>query len=202
MDGPPGPGWWRASDGRWYPPETHPEASKRPGWFRASDGNWYPPGTTPRKPCISTLQAVALGLGCLSFFLLFVTAFNEQIAATECEGHCLTVFEQGEVLSLAIAAAPCFAGLVLAARALRRSARGDRSLNALGFVIGGGFVVGTFIYLGSWLAIVDSNTWNGTPVSTSRASLDFGLSLTVGLIFGVLFPSRGWRLKRKSSGGK
>jgi hypothetical protein len=24
-DIPPDPGWWRASDGNWYPPETHPQ---------------------------------------------------------------------------------------------------------------------------------------------------------------------------------
>ena len=24
--GPPGPGWWRASDEKWYPPELHPDA--------------------------------------------------------------------------------------------------------------------------------------------------------------------------------
>lgn len=48
-----GPGWWRASDGRWYPPETHPNyrrpstQSPGPGWWIASDGNWYPPETHP-----------------------------------------------------------------------------------------------------------------------------------------------------------
>ena len=24
-----GPAWWRASDGRWYPPESHPDAGNR-----------------------------------------------------------------------------------------------------------------------------------------------------------------------------
>ena len=27
-DKPEGPGWWIASDGKWYPPELHPEASE------------------------------------------------------------------------------------------------------------------------------------------------------------------------------
>jgi hypothetical protein len=59
-----GPGWWMASDGRWYAPETHP--SVRPvaappgsavggrqsppgpsGWWIASDWRWYPPETHP-----------------------------------------------------------------------------------------------------------------------------------------------------------
>ncbi len=44
----PGPGWWLASDGNWYPPETHPDgAPAGPGWWLASDGNWYPPETHP-----------------------------------------------------------------------------------------------------------------------------------------------------------
>lgn len=29
-DVPPGPGWWIASDGRWYPPEAHPSAAPSP----------------------------------------------------------------------------------------------------------------------------------------------------------------------------
>lgn len=43
-----GPGWWRATDGRWYPPETHPYYESQPppeqreGWWLARDGYWYP----------------------------------------------------------------------------------------------------------------------------------------------------------------
>lgn len=76
LERPQGPGWWLASDGRWYPPETRttpepaappaapsaaevPEApaaesvappaggAPAPGWWQASDGNWYPPETRP-----------------------------------------------------------------------------------------------------------------------------------------------------------
>jgi hypothetical protein len=47
-----GPRWWIASDGLWYPPETHPEAQAaaapaESGWWIASDGLWYPPETLP-----------------------------------------------------------------------------------------------------------------------------------------------------------
>ena len=46
--GSPPPGWWLASDGNWYPPETNPHRSApSPGWWLASDGNWYPPETNP-----------------------------------------------------------------------------------------------------------------------------------------------------------
>lgn len=59
-----GPGWWVASDGRWYPPADAPPTGPQPadpqpadavapdpaaptpttpGWWLASDGNWYPP---------------------------------------------------------------------------------------------------------------------------------------------------------------
>ncbi len=62
----PTPGWWLASDGRWYPPEaaqgnaaggTSPTPPA--GWWLASDGRWYPPeaaqgnaagGTSPTPP--------------------------------------------------------------------------------------------------------------------------------------------------------
>src|SRR5690606_9680293 len=38
-EAPGGPGWWEASDGRWYPPQSHPDA-------RAAAGPWTqpPPG--------------------------------------------------------------------------------------------------------------------------------------------------------------
>lgn len=40
-------GWWRAKDGRWYPPETHPAVARGPvappkGWRRRPDGTWGP----------------------------------------------------------------------------------------------------------------------------------------------------------------
>src|ERR1035438_7535311 len=57
-----GPGWWLASDGKWYPPQPEvapppplapipptpivlgaAAAPQGPGWWQASDGNWYPP---------------------------------------------------------------------------------------------------------------------------------------------------------------
>ena len=53
---PQGPGWWQATDGQWYPPETHPEhrtsgaepaPNPGPGWWMAADGNLYPPETHP-----------------------------------------------------------------------------------------------------------------------------------------------------------
>ena len=62
MSDTPQGGWWKASDGKWYPPETHPDqagyvgadwsgesvgAAPAAGWWQASDGNWYPPDSVP-----------------------------------------------------------------------------------------------------------------------------------------------------------
>ena len=51
-----GPGWWQASDGKWYapqppvqvqpaapPPPLGADAPQGPGWYQASDGRFYPP---------------------------------------------------------------------------------------------------------------------------------------------------------------
>lgn len=52
-----GPGWWKASDGKWYPPETHPSTqTEHPeGWWLASDGNWYPPESRPEPQADPTV---------------------------------------------------------------------------------------------------------------------------------------------------
>jgi len=53
------PGWWLASDGKWYPPQLRDTVKDRlvspsgadesggPGWWLASDGKWYPPALHP-----------------------------------------------------------------------------------------------------------------------------------------------------------
>lgn len=64
-----GPGWWVATDGKWYPPEQAPSQAPAPaptpataapaaapgqppapGWWLASDGNWYPPAGPAPSP--------------------------------------------------------------------------------------------------------------------------------------------------------
>jgi hypothetical protein len=54
-----GAGWWLASDGRWYPPDLHPDETTRVqnqqgamfprgrDWWLAADGRWYPPELHP-----------------------------------------------------------------------------------------------------------------------------------------------------------
>ena len=79
-DTPQGPGWWQASDGRWYPPEQAPGATPAPapdagaalgpapsplgpGWWQASDGQWYAPEQAPgaAPPSASSTAATAQG---------------------------------------------------------------------------------------------------------------------------------------------
>ena len=53
-----GPGWFLATDGKWYPPERHPnyaapapppppDSAPGPGFWMATDGQWYPPERHP-----------------------------------------------------------------------------------------------------------------------------------------------------------
>jgi hypothetical protein len=44
-----GPGWWQASDGKWYPPKEA-ESPPAPGWWLAADGKWYPPKESDEPP--------------------------------------------------------------------------------------------------------------------------------------------------------
>lgn len=39
---PPGPSWWMAADGRWYPPQAPPAVPMPgPAWVQGPDGQWY-----------------------------------------------------------------------------------------------------------------------------------------------------------------
>lgn len=92
-----GSDWWRASDGRWYPPQSRaptppppPPSSDvqiAPDWWLASDGRWYPPRTeqvasapirvvmqssaapTVSKGLSGTLQGFLWAIGALSIAL-------------------------------------------------------------------------------------------------------------------------------------
>lgn len=54
----PAPGWWLATDGRWYPPEQYPGVGPYPGvtahgWWQATDGQWYPWAQHPAAGTVS-----------------------------------------------------------------------------------------------------------------------------------------------------
>ncbi len=45
-----GPGWWQASDGKWYPPEQAPSAQPQPQGFGAPGGPGAQPGASGSEP--------------------------------------------------------------------------------------------------------------------------------------------------------
>lgn len=49
-DTPQGPGWWKASDDKWYPPESHPEYQAPAGESAAPEPAPTPPGEGPTAP--------------------------------------------------------------------------------------------------------------------------------------------------------
>ncbi len=95
-DSPSGPGWWQASDDRWYPPETHPDY-RPPEPQRPTPGlatfappksdQRYPTPTAP-PPAVqgrSTTRVLVLIFGAVFLLLaggcgLFVYNFRDEIA--------------------------------------------------------------------------------------------------------------------------
>jgi uncharacterized RDD family membrane protein YckC len=68
---PPGPGYWKASDGEWYPPELHPSRGGAAiGQGQYSTG--YRPGILPAGTRLSSL-AKRFGGSLLSLLLVIVT---------------------------------------------------------------------------------------------------------------------------------
>lgn len=76
-----GPGWWQASDGKWYPPESHPDAAPHvppppaapmipPAHAPSPQIATSPVPNDPRKPWWRRWWAIALGV----LILLFVIA--------------------------------------------------------------------------------------------------------------------------------
>src|SRR5688572_19051181 len=49
-DASPGPGWWRASDGQWYPPHLHPDAHSAVATDVAPGALHAQPQTAPFQP--------------------------------------------------------------------------------------------------------------------------------------------------------
>ena len=58
-----GPGWWRASDGRWYPPEQHPHYQPPHPPQEAPPRYHYPPPAP--SPGVNGLAVASLVLGIL-----------------------------------------------------------------------------------------------------------------------------------------
>ena len=58
-----GPGWWQASDGRWYPPESHPGYAPHPPYPPHQPPAYQPPAQQPHQPHYGPLGAPPLGSG-------------------------------------------------------------------------------------------------------------------------------------------
>jgi hypothetical protein len=83
-----GPGWWLASDGKWYPPELHPAYRPPPPplWTDARD---VPPPVPPKPAAGRKRTALALSLlvggavcGVAGLVLFFVTGFAGLLGST------------------------------------------------------------------------------------------------------------------------
>ena len=77
---PPGPGWWLASDGRWYPPESAPQAQSaqaQPAQWQPTQGQpvqpWQPPAPTPGKSGKGCLIALAI-VGAIGLVIVVLIA--------------------------------------------------------------------------------------------------------------------------------
>ena len=70
-----GPGWWWASDGKWYPPETFPGRTQ--GWWIGFDGNWHPPNPGPQRTKQEKIvaQFAATYVVVYGFLVLLLIAF-------------------------------------------------------------------------------------------------------------------------------
>jgi hypothetical protein len=53
-----GPGWWQASDGKWYPPEQHPDARAAAATAVAAATTGRGPIGRPRKPWLTILVTI------------------------------------------------------------------------------------------------------------------------------------------------
>jgi hypothetical protein len=68
---PPGPGWWLASDGRWYPPESAPQAQQPP----PQQPPWQPPPQAAKKSgkgCLVALGIVGVVMLLIAGLFFFV----------------------------------------------------------------------------------------------------------------------------------
>jgi hypothetical protein len=57
----PGPGWWQASDGRWYPPESHPSVLPPPPPADGSHG-WGPSGLNRRRTVLVSITGTLVAV--------------------------------------------------------------------------------------------------------------------------------------------
>jgi hypothetical protein len=70
-----GPGWWVASDGKWYPPQAAP-GTQPPPPPRGTPGAPLPQGSLPQKKPSGCLKFGLIGLGVLLVIVIAATALG------------------------------------------------------------------------------------------------------------------------------
>lgn len=115
-----GPGWWIASDGRWYPPEQHPNyrpPPPPPPAPPALQGDRYPPPASAARGQPNALAIVALVAGIGGVAIGLGPAINWSIALAG--GACAVVL-----------------GLMARKRSKQDPSVGGRGLAVAGFWLG------------------------------------------------------------------
>lgn len=151
-----GPGWWQASDGRWYPPTatpgTRPPSQYGPppqygapaGYGFAYSPSPYASGTPTGLPSVSNLATASLVLGILS---LVICCYFLQVCG--------------------------LVGLPLGIVALNRIRKGEADPGPKGMAIAGivlssiGIVIGVFwllLFLGSFMSGADAAAYPGATI--------------------------------------
>jgi len=86
---PAAPGWWLASDGRWYPPGPGSMAApSAPGWVQGPDGQWHQVATATQAQVVNWPAIGAVPLkskataALLAFFVGMTGAHNFYVGKT------------------------------------------------------------------------------------------------------------------------
>ena len=190
-----GPGWWQASDGKWYAPELHENAQPPPptitdtppgpGYWKASDGKWYPPELHPRSEVSSptapiqsapTDSSISQGRASLQSWVLLGSGIVLALGSLLPWVTASTVFgsiskdgTSGDGVITLICAAII---VILAIMMLRRNV-------AMGWTVGGGIV--SVVALG--VSVYDAST---LPLGNQYASVQVGFGLWLCIIASVV----------------
>lgn len=134
----PGPGWWLASDGRWYPPESAAQPQAAPAWQP-------PPLPAPRKSGKGCLIALAVGgvvmliLAALFFFVVWkVVDTVDKVAdgITVGDVECPTADDVSEIIGYDVELAA--SGSIIVASGCNYTSSGDTA--GVSIVSGSGLI--------------------------------------------------------------
>jgi hypothetical protein len=157
-DAPQGPGWWQASDGRWYPPESAPPPTQPAPPAGQPPGPYTPYGYPAPAPT-SSRATTALVLGLVSVFMCgFLTGIPAMVVGSRARKEITASQgrESGEGLATA--------GVVLGAIGTAISAIGTLAVAAL--IVAGALA-------GSSDTNVRFDDWNGINTDPPDGVCDY-----------------------------